>query len=179
LATSAATVAAIASGCGGSTSGGSSNDSGAPDVTADHYTAPEAGKEAAPEAAMEAAPCVPDAQITSIPVPDGSVPGTDASAATCISCVEAACPTLIATCNMTCGCPEAFDAFEACVNAGGSLITCAETDLATAGLSPTDLTCGAGCLTTACGITLPNEGGAPESSTGEASTDAPSDAVGQ
>ncbi|HEY3818882.1 MAG TPA: hypothetical protein VGL81_17040 [Polyangiaceae bacterium] len=137
----------------------------------------EAAVETGPEAAMEAAPCVPDAQITSIPVPDGSVNGTDASAAVCVACVQTNCPMLISECNMTCGCPQAFEAFEACVGAGGSVITCGETDLLGAGLPITDLTCASACVS-ACGVMLPSEGGT-EGGGGEGGIDAPSDATGQ
>jgi len=175
LATTAATVACVTSGCGGSTSGGPATDSGAPDVTADHAieAAVEAAAEAAaPEAAADA--CPSDAQITSIPIPDGSVPGSDASAAVCLECVETACPMLIAECNATCGCPQAFTTFEQCVATGGSFLTCAETDLLGTGLPETDFTCAAGCIST-CGVTLPTEGGANEGGEGggDGSADGP------
>ncbi len=175
LATTAATVACVASGCGGSTSGGPVADSGPADVTTDHVEA--AAMEAAPEAAQEAAAeagCASDAQITSIPIPDGSVPGSDASAAVCLECVETACPMLIAECNATCGCPQAFIAFEQCVGTGGSFLTCAESNLASAGLPLTDFTCAASCAST-CGVSLDGgkEGG------GEGGGDGASDAPGQ
>src|SRR5271165_6635114 len=127
LATASAMVAAIAVGCGGSTNGGNATDSGALDVTTDH--APEAAQEAAPEPTPEAGPdvCTSDAMISSINV-DGSVPGSDASASACVACVESACPMLIAECNAICGCPDAFLAFEQCLGAGGSVITCGQTN---------------------------------------------------
>jgi len=177
LATTAATVACVASGCGGNTSGGNSpTDSGTPDVTADHYVAPEAAAEAAQEAAADGpAPCMSDAMITSIPIPDGSVPGSDASAAACITCVETDCPMLIMQCNAICGCPEAFMMFEACVNAGGSVLTCGMNDLLGAGLPVTDLTCAFPCAST-CGVTLD---GGTDTGPGEAAPDSPSDATGQ
>jgi len=172
LATTAATVACVASGCGGSTSAGpAAKDSGVADVASEHVV--EAAVEAAPEAAMEAASdaCASDAQITSIPIPDGSVPGSDASAAVCIECVETACPMLIMECNATCGCPQAFMAFEQCVGTGGAFLTCAESNLGSAGLPLTDFTCAASCATT-CGISL--EGGG-----GEGGGDGAGDATGQ
>ena len=189
VATTAATAACVAAGCGGSTSSGGNKvtDSGVADVVAaDHVTV----MVAAPEAAMEAAsdsppPCASDAQITSIPVPEGSVPGSDASAAACLSCVEMACPNLIMECNAICGCPQAFQMFESCVNAGGNVETCGEMDLLSAGLQLTQLECAIGCVST-CGITL--EGGATETGTGEggsgeggaeAAADSSSDATGQ
>jgi hypothetical protein len=177
LATTAATVACVASGCGGSTSGGNASDSGAADVTTDHVeaAAPEAAAEAAQEAAPTSDACASDAQITTLPAIDGSVPGSDASAAVCLSCVETACPMLIAECNAVCGCPAAFTMFEQCVEGGGAVMTCAETDLLGAGLPLQDLTCALGCANE-CGVTLeagPKEGG------GEGSADSASDATGQ
>jgi hypothetical protein len=168
----------VASGCGGSTSGGNASDSGAADVTTDHVeaAAPEAAAEAAPEAAQTSDACASDAQITSLPTVDGSVPGSDASAAACLSCVEMDCPNLVPECNAICGCPAAFLMFEQCVNGGGSVTTCAESDLlGVPGLSLTDLACAFPCANE-CGVTLeagPKEGG------GEGSADSASDATGQ
>jgi hypothetical protein len=180
LATAAATVAGVMSGCGGSTSGGSSNDSGVADVsTVDHVEAAvmEAGPEAASEASMDAA-CVNDVMITSIPIPDGSVPGTDASTAVCLGCVETACPMLISECNATCGCPEDFIMFESCINGGGAITTCGASLLNALPLS--DLTCAFGCAS-ACGVSL--EGGAQDGGdgggNGEGGGDGASDATGQ
>jgi len=170
VAATVATVACVASGCGGSTNSGGPSDSGAADVTMDHNeAAAEAAPEAAPEAASDA--CPSDAQITSIPIPDGSVPGSDASAAVCLGCVETACPNLVAECNAICGCPQAFDMFEACVASGGSVITCGETDLLSSGLPTGDVTCAAACLNT-CGFSLDagsHEGGEGGGEGGDAS----------
>jgi hypothetical protein len=174
LATTAATVACVTSGCGGSTSGGPATDSGAGDVTTDH--AVEAAAEAAAETGPEAAPmsdaCASDAQITSLPMVDGSVPGSDASEATCLECVETACPMLIAECNATCGCPQAFTMFEQCVEGGGAVMTCAETDLLGAGLPLQDLTCALGCANE-CGVTLDGGGKEGGEGGGDGSTDGP------
>ena len=176
IATTAATIACVASGCGGSTSGGPATDSGVADVTADHVEAAvEAAAETGPEAASDSPPpCTSDAQITTLPSLDGSVPGSDASAAVCISCVETACPMLIMECNAICGCPAAFDMFEQCVEGGGDVMTCGETDLLGAGLPLQDLTCALSCAGT-CGISLEagKEGG------GEGGGDGSSDAPGQ
>jgi hypothetical protein len=172
LATTAATVACVAAGCGGNTSGGNSNDSGAADVTTDHVEAavPEAAQEAAPEAASDSPPpCASDAQITSIMLPDGSVPGSDASAAACLSCVETDCPNIVMECNAVCGCPQAFETFEQCVNAGGNVMTCGE-GLLTAGLTLTQVECALPCLST-CGVTL--------DASKETSSDSPSDVAAQ
>ncbi len=174
LATTAATVACVASGCGGSTSGGAAPDSGAADVTTDHVEASvmEAAPEAAQEASVDAA-CMNDVIITSIPIPDGSVPGSDASAATCLQCVETDCPNLITQCNATCGCPQAFIAFEQCVGTtDAGLVACAELDLLGAGLSAGDFLCAGPCANT-CGVTL--DGGKAESGA-DTSTDSPGDA---
>jgi hypothetical protein len=85
---------------------------------------------------------------------------------------------LIAECNMTCGCPQAFEEFESCVAVGGSVLTCGEMDLIGAGLPITDLTCATGCVS-ACGVMLPTEGGAGETGAGDGGGDSPSDATGQ
>ena len=178
LATTSAIVASIASGCGGSSNSGGSNDSGTADVTTDVVEA--AAKEAATDAAADVisdAPCVPDVQITSIPVPEGGVPGSDASAAVCLSCVMAACPMLISQCNATCGCPEAFITFEGCLAAGGSLLSCAQALGAAAGLPLTDFACAASCANS-CGVTLPTDGG-NDGATDSATDTGSSDATGQ
>src|ERR1700722_3726173 len=108
LATTAAVASAAAAGCGGSSTSGTA-DSGTPvDATTD------VGVEAAVEASSEGAPadalpdvCTSDAMITSISAPDGSIPGTDASAQVCLECVQSACPNLVMQCNAICGCPAA------------------------------------------------------------------------
>jgi len=178
LATTSAIVASIASGCGGSSNSGGPSDSGTADVTTDHVEA--AAQEAAPpdtSGDVTDAACVPDVQITSIPVPEGGVPGSDASAAVCLSCVMTACPMLISQCNATCGCPEAFITFEGCVAAGGSLLSCAQALATTAGLPLQDFTCAASCANS-CGVTLPTDGG--KDSTTDSPTDTgSSDATGQ
>jgi hypothetical protein len=171
LATASTIVAGVAVGCGGS-SGGNPTDSGAADVTTDHVA--EAAMEAAPEAAAEAGPdvCTSDAMITGFPMFDGSIPGSDASASACLGCLQSACPMIISECNAICGCPDAFLAFEACIQGGGSALTCGETDLLGAGLPVTDLACAAAC-TNQCGVMLPMEGGAEGGNDGgDASTDA-------
>jgi hypothetical protein len=156
LATTTAVMAAVASGCGGSASSGNSNDSGAQDVTTDHVEAAvEAAAEAGPEAASDA--CMSDAMLSGFPVYDGSIPGSDASAAVCLQCVEMACPNLPAECNAICGCPAQFLTFEACINGGGSLLDCGP-DLEMTGLTETDVACAAACATT-CGFTFGGDGG--------------------
>jgi len=156
LATTTALMAAVASGCGGSASSGNSNDASAQDVTTDHV---EAAVEAAAEAAPEAGPdvCASDAMLNGFPTYDGSIPGSDASASACLQCVETACPMLPAECNAICGCPDAFLAFEMCVNGGGSLTTCG-TDLLGAGLPMQDFYCGIACAST-CGFNIGGDAG--------------------
>jgi hypothetical protein len=158
LATSTAVIAAVATGCGGSaSSGGGGNDAAAQDVTTDHVEAAvEAAAEAAPEAMSDA--CPSDAMIMGFPMYDGAIPGSDASAAACLSCVEQACPQLPAECNAICGCPTAFLAFESCINGGGSVTTCGEDNLLGAGLPIQDFACAYACENT-CGFTPPAEGG--------------------
>jgi hypothetical protein len=179
LATASAMVAAIAVGCGGSTSGGNATDSGPGDVTTDHVVA-EAAAEAAVEAAVEAGPdvCTSDAMITALPTYDGSIPGSDASASVCISCVETACPNIVSECNAICGCPAAFIAFQQCVEGGGSFLSCGESDLLAAGLPMGDIDCAVSCISE-CGLAQPESGTGESGSTVNDAGDASSDATGQ
>lgn len=176
LATASAMVAAIAVGCGGSTSGGNATDSGVADVTTEK--AVEAAVEAASEAGVDAPPeaCTSDVNITDLPIPDASIGETGATVAGCVSCVETACPSLPAVCDMTCGCPAAFIGFEQCLGAGGSILTCAGGLAEGAGIPLTSLACAAAC-SPQCGLgtVIGGEGGVVEGGGG----DAPTDAVGQ
>jgi hypothetical protein len=131
---------------------------------------PEAAPEAAPdvmEAAVDAA-CVPDADITKLPVPDASIGDAGATAEGCFSCIEQACPTVIAQCNMSCACVAAFEAFDTCLAGGGGLLTCVGSNFVNVpGISPQSFFCAAGCATPSiCGYSIPvttdgGDGGTP------------------
>jgi hypothetical protein len=167
LATSSTIVAAVASGCGGNSTSNPTDSGSTQDVTTE--AAKEAAAEAAPDVAAEAAPCVPDAMIGNVTIPDS---GADSGTAACLSCVLNACgSTLIPECNMICGCPQAFTAFEQCVADGGATLTCATTDLANAGIPLTSLSCALACAST-CGVVLPGgDAGDAATETGPAPTD--------
>ena len=173
LATTACVFGAIAAGCGGSTNNSSSpGDSGSgSDVTmeAAMEAAPEAAKEAAPEAAPEAAAeaesdaCTPDADITKLMVPDAAFGDAGATAATCLSCFETACPQIIAACNANCTCVSGFETFGQCLGQGKSLITCGSAFAGNSGGIVTNplmqLACAIGCATPSiCGVSIPTGG---------------------
>lgn len=157
--------AAVAAGCGGGTSNSTPPaDSGSgEDVTTDAAPAREAAVEAGPDVmeatVPEAAPmCVPDAQLMNLPVPDASLGDSGATAASCLSCFESSCPTIVAACNMDCACVAAYQQFGSCLATGAGLISCIGTSgLATSlpGVSLTDFACAAGCATpTTCGFSF-------------------------
>ena len=165
FAASSAFVGAIAAGCGSSSSPTQPQDSGPGDVTMEAMPMPEAAPEATPDV-MEAAAdvaCVPDANVTMLPVPDASIGDAGATAAGCFSCIEAACPMVIAQCNMSCACVAAFEAFDTCLAAGGGLLTCVGSNFVNIpGINPTSFICAAGCATPSiCGysIPIPTDGG--------------------
>jgi hypothetical protein len=181
LSASFAAVAAVASGCGGNTSGAAPIEDSGPDVTME--AAPmEAAVEAAVEAAPEAAPvvdaaCVPDANINNLPIPDASFGDAGATAASCISCFRTSCPTLITMCNEECVCVAAFEEVASCLGMGGALETCGAPLLNVPGVSLSDLICAAGCaVPSVCGYSLPSGGGDSGTSGDSATTgDAPAE----
>ncbi len=182
LSTSFAVLAAVASGCGGSTSSTPSNDSGTtPDVTAEAAVEAAAAETGAVDAAPEVAPvsdaCVPDANINTIAVPDASFGDAGATAESCLSCFQVSCPAIIAQCNQSCACVAAYESFASCIGNGGQLLTCGKSLLG-AGISFQQLACALGCATPSiCGVSIPTgtDSGSPESSTTEAGGDAAGD----
>jgi hypothetical protein len=191
-ATAATIVAAIASGCGGSTNSNTTQDSGT-DATNDVATeaAPkEAAAETGPEAAAETGPtCVADADITKLNPPDAEIGDSGQTAAGCYSCIETTCGSQLSACNADCACNVAVVAFLNCVQGGGAVTTCGAglaTGGGTAGLplglcvagSAVPGGSGPGCLH-ACGVSLP-EGGPPGDGGGDSAGDTGStDAGGQ
>jgi hypothetical protein len=177
LASCVSVACAISTGCSSS----SSDDSAAPpvdagpDVTA-MDAAPDVAKmdtgvvETGPEA------CAVDADLATLPVPDASIGDSGATAAECVSCVKVACPTLIATCQMSCECVTAFVDFEQCIGTGQALFGCATSTLGGAGIGETQLACALSCEDE-CGV----GGGGPDGGDGAAadgddgSTDAASE----
>ncbi len=175
-------VGAIAAGCGSSSSPSNPVDSGAGDVTTEAMPQMEAAVETGPDV-MEAMSdvCVPDADITKLMVPDASIGDAGATAAGCFSCIETACPTVIAQCNQSCACVAAFEAFDTCLANGGGLLNCVGSNFVNVpGINPQSFICAAGCATPSiCGYTIPvpTDGGdaATESSTGEGGGEAGGD----
>lgn len=188
-ATAATIVAAIASGCGGSTNSNPPQDSGA-DVTNDvaHEAAPEAAPETGPEAAPEAAACVADADITKLNPPDAEIGDSAATQAGCYACIKNNCGAQLTACNADCACNTAVEGFLTCIYGGGTPISCAG-PLAGAGSTAIVLgVClggsavpggsGPGCVKE-CGVTLPEGGlGDGGGDTGASETGS-SDAGGQ
>ena len=176
FAASSAFVGAIAAGCGSSSSPTQPQDSGPGDVTMEAMPQPEAAPpEAAPDV-MEAAAdvaCVPDANITMLPVPDASIGDSGATAAGCFSCIEAACPTLIAQCNQSCACVAAFEMFDLCLAQGGGLLTCVGSNFTNIpGISVSSFICAAGCATpSTCGYSIPLGDGGGEGGGGDSGGD--------
>jgi hypothetical protein len=168
---------AIATGCGSSSSPAQQPpaDSGPGDVTMEAMPQPEAAAETGPEAAVEAGPdvCVPDANLSSLPVPDAALNEAGATAAGCIACLNTACPQLVAECNQNCACIAAFEQFDQCIGSpGGSLTACLGdlTGLTATGVDAS-VTCAVGCAIQ-CGYTLPTgDGGHPSEAGTEAGGD--------
>jgi len=172
LSTSFTVVACVASGCGGGTSSNPPVDSGTvADVTTDvvvEATVEAAAEAAAPEAAVDAA-CVPDANLSSLTIPDASFGDSGVNVPACLSCFESSCPTIVATCDQSCVCVSAVQTFASCIGTpGSSLLTCAEGLMSIPGVTITQLACALGCETV-CGVMLPTPDGGmkTDSSTGD------------
>ena len=173
MGTAFSVLSAVAAGCGSSTTGSSPAQDSGTDVTTE--AAMEAAAEAAPEAGPDVAeaavdaPCVPDANITMLPVPDASFGDAGATAATCLSCFETNCMTIVTQCNMSCGCVSAFETFGTCLGAGGSLLTCGGAFATNngLGLGITSLACALGCaVPQTCGVSVPTgDGGGGDTGT--------------
>jgi hypothetical protein len=182
LSASFSAVAAVAAGCGGGTNGAAPLDSGSTqDVTTEVGPTMEAAVEAAPvmEAGTpEAAPmCVPDAMISTLPVPDASFGDSGATAATCLACFETSCPAIVTACNMDCACISAYETFSSCLAGGGGITSCIGT-FATAvpGVSITQFACAFGCATpTTCGFSIPTMGGDSGTTSDGATSDGPTE----
>jgi hypothetical protein len=115
----------IVSGCGGDDNVAGSQDSGS-DHTTDH-AAEAAGGEAGMDSGMEAAACVPDADLTTLMLPDASLGDSGATVPSCFACIETTCTTEVAACNVDCACNSAVSDFVTCVAGGMSPINCGMT----------------------------------------------------
>jgi hypothetical protein len=158
-----AVIASVASGCGSSSSSPPPVDSGAAeDVTmeaAPAEAAAEAAVEAAaPEAAVDAA-CVPDANLSSIPIPDAGI-DSGINVTACIGCIQtnSLCTPIVTACNTSCACISAIEAFANCLEQpGASAETCLLSNLATASIpgvtTSEEEACGIACAAT-CGVSL-------------------------
>lgn len=184
FAASSAFVGAIASGCGSSSSPSNPVDSGSGDVTTEAMPPMEAAVETGPDV-VEAGPdvCVPDAMLSSIPVPDASLNDSGATAAGCVMCIAqtAACQPLVTECNQNCACIAAFQMFSECLGSpGGSLFSCGQSllSLGSIGIDAGTAGCIASCAI-ACGYTLPSGGdGGKDGGGGEAGEEGGSEAGG-
>ena len=157
-----AVIASVASGCGSSTSNPPADSGTGEDVTmeaAPMEAAVEAAVEAAaPEAAVEAG-CVPDASLSSIPIPDAGL-DSGINVTACLGCIQTnmLCSPIVTACNTSCSCVSAIEAFANCLEQpGASAQTCLLSDLATASIPGVSTTqeeaCGFACAVT-CGVNL-------------------------
>jgi hypothetical protein len=178
MASTVSVACAIFAGCSSS----SSSDDTAPPVDSG---VDSTAADAAPDVKADTGPvdtgpeaCAVDADLSTLPVPDASIGDSGATAAECVACVKTACPTLLPTCQMTCGCVTAFVDFEQCIGSGMALIGCATSTLlgANTGITETQLACAFSCESE-CGIggatTDAGDGGdGAASDGGDGSTDA-------
>ncbi len=170
-----AVIASVASGCGSSSSNPPVDSGTGEDVTMEAAPMMEAAVEAtveaaAPEAAVDAA-CVPDASLSSIPIPDAGFGDSGIDVMACFACVQTECPSVVAMCNMSCACISAVEMAAKCLgSAGGSLLNCAS-DLSSAGISITSCPSVLGCAA-ACGVNLGGgDSGMHDGSVTDAETD--------
>ncbi len=174
-------VGALVAGCGSSSSPANPVDSGAGDVTMEAMPQIEAAVETGPDV-VEAGPeaCVPDATLSSIPVPDASLNDSGATAEGCVMCIAqtSACQPLVMECNQNCACIAAFQMFSQCLGSpGGSLFSCGQSllSLGSIGIDAGSTACIASCAI-ACGYTLPTGGdGGNETGPGEGGGEAGGD----
>jgi len=147
---SAAMIAVVGTGCGGSENNGTTTPDAAADVTVDH--AADTTPDTTPDVS-DAAVCAVDADLNNINIDAGADGGG------CMMCVKTHCSMAINDCNADCDCKSAFIDFLGCVNMGGSLTTCAFQNLA--GINQTILAefqgCAPPCAAT-CGVMIPDGG---------------------
>jgi hypothetical protein len=114
-------MAAIASGCGGTTGSGPT-DSGPADVTLDDRG--QAPSDAASDATPQDTACAVDADLTTFTAPDAATVDGGPSTEGCYLCIQAGCAAELAACNAECACKTDVLTFLACVGSGGSTSTC-------------------------------------------------------
>ncbi len=176
------TAVMAAAGCGNSSSSNPPADSGSGQMT---EAAAETGSaDSAVDTGVEAAPCVPDADITMLMVPDAGIGDSGATVPACFACIQSLCGTQLSACSGDCACNSAVQQFAGCLGmASQTVMGCATQLVGASGATGLPLVLcvagsaapggtGAGCLAQ-CGQggLLMMEGGtdgATEGSTGDA-----------
>jgi hypothetical protein len=70
--------------------------------------------------------CVPDADLTSLSVPDAAIGDAGVTLADCYGCVVSHCQDQLAACDVDCACNSAVASMLPCMAAGTKLGECAE-----------------------------------------------------
>jgi hypothetical protein len=156
--------------CGGSSSDNNNTDKPVTDsgavTDATQQDAPVTVVDAGADAIEDSAPppCVNDADLSTITVPDAALGDAGASVGTCLACTKSSCGPEVQDCQDECECRAAISDFYGCLAAdGGSLFGCAS-GLAGGGGTPSGATAALGqCVllgcSDECGLSFPKDGG--------------------
>jgi len=119
LAVSTCSIAGLLAACGGTADDTVTPDAGA-DVTVD------APKDVAPDVVVDAgpAPCLTDADLFTMPLPDGNIGDSGGTVPACGTCLKTSCQTDISDCNKVCDCKDAVVGLYDCLSKGKPLQTC-------------------------------------------------------
>jgi len=102
--------------------------------TADDTVTPDAGNDVTVDAPKDLgapdvvdagpAPCQSDADLFTIPIPDGSLGDSGGTVPACGNCLKTSCKTDISDCNQVCDCKDAVIGLYDCLAKGKPLQTC-------------------------------------------------------
>lgn len=132
--------------------GGSADDTAPPDAGNDVTV--DAPKDVAPDVVVDAgpAPCLTDADLLTMPLPDGNIGDSAVSINVCGTCLKTSCKSDISDCNAVCDCKDGVIGFYDCLSKGKSLQTCGLQNLIL-GVTPETQTIGyslVGCASSKC-----------------------------
>jgi len=104
--------------------GGSADDTAPPDAGTDVTV--DAPKDVAPDVVVDAgpAPCLTDADLFTMPIPDGNIGDSGGSVPACGTCLKTSCQSDISDCNKVCECKDDVVALYNCLAQGKALQTC-------------------------------------------------------
>ncbi|HEX7603712.1 MAG TPA: hypothetical protein VF316_18970, partial [Polyangiaceae bacterium] len=104
--------------------GGSADDTAPPDAGNDVTV--DAPKDVAPDVVVDAgpAPCDTDADLFTMPLPDGSIGDSGGTVPACGTCLKTSCQSDISDCNKLCECKGDVVALYNCLAQGKALQTC-------------------------------------------------------